>query len=350
MLPDRWCKGTPAERILKKSRFYRLFFVNGTMVRFSLIIPVKPGGYVKALERLKSLEYPSEGFEVLIAQGRSPSRQRNRAAAEAVGDILYFLDDDSLASPGFLRRAAHQFEESRTAVVGGPSLTPDSDSLLQHAFGLVFVSRFGGGGVRNRYRWHGDIRATGEHELILCNLGFRREIFLELGGFDERLYPNEENELMDRIAASGRYLIHDPGLAVERSQRHTIGAFVRQLSGYGRGRAEQTLISGRIKWIAFVPSLFVCYLALLPFCHDLLLLIPLALYLLLAFLFALREGVRKRELLSALLLPGLFVLFHGAFGVGMIRGFLLYPFRKSHTSSEEITILRIKRFGEPLTE
>ena len=59
---------------------------------------------------------------------------------------------------------------------------------------------------------------------------------------------------MDRIAAAGRFLIHDPALAVERSQRRTVRAFARQLYGYGRGRAEQTIISGRIKPVAFVPS------------------------------------------------------------------------------------------------
>ena len=316
------------------------------MKRFSVIIPVKPGGYVKALERLGDAAYPAEGYEILVAEGKNPSRQRNLAAAEAGGEILYFLDDDSLVDPGFLARAAARYDDPRVAVVGGPSLTPDTDSTLQHAFGMVFVSRFGGGGVRNRYRWHGGVRATGEHELILCNLSFRREIFREFGGFDERLYPNEENELMDRIAASGRLLIHDPELAIERSQRRTVKAFVRQLSGYGRGRAEQTVISGRIKPAAFVPLLFVLYLAVLPLAGDLRFLAPLAVYLLLALLFALREGLRKRQFLPALILPALFFLFHAAYGVGMIRGFLLYPFRKERSRPGEVTVRWVKSFGE----
>ena len=232
------------------------------------------------------------------------------------------------------------------AVVGGPSLTPDTDSVLQHAFGMVFVSRFGGGGVRNRYRRYGKVRATGEHELILCNLSFRRELFQEFGGFDERLYPNEENELMDRIATTGRLLIHDPELAVQRSQRSSFPAFVRQLSGYGRGRAEQTLLSGKIKWIAFVPSFFVLYLALLPLTRNLLFLTPLVVYLLAGVLTAVREGIRKRQFWSALMLPALFLVFHCAFGIGMIRGFLLYPFRKNKPACQDVSLRRIKRFGE----
>jgi glycosyltransferase involved in cell wall biosynthesis len=316
------------------------------VIRFSIIIPVKPEGYVKALERLRRVAYPCDRVEVLVAEGRNPSRQRNQAAAAASGDILYFLDDDSLVSPGFLERAAAHYDDPRVAVTGGPSLTPESDTVLQHAFGMVFVSRFGGGGVRNRYRWYGGVRTTGEHELILCNLSFRRNIFEEYGGFDERLYPNEENELMDRIAAAGRFLIHDPALAVERSQRRTVKAFARQLYGYGRGRAEQTIISGRVKLVAFVPPLFILYLAALPLCGDSRFWAPLALYALLAVIFAVREGIRKRMFRAALLVPPLFFLFHCAFGVGMIRGFLLYPFRKENPARQEVTIRRVKSFGE----
>ena len=107
---------------------------------------------------------------------------------------------------------------------------------MQHSIAMAFASLFGGGGMRNRYRQTGGVRRTSDRELILCNLSFRRARFLALGGFDERLYPNEENELLERISRDGGRLIHDPELAVFRSQRPTFRAFCRQLYGYGRGR------------------------------------------------------------------------------------------------------------------
>jgi succinoglycan biosynthesis protein ExoA len=316
------------------------------VLRFSVIIPVKPGGYVKALERLSRVTCPADKMEILVAEGRSPSSQRNRAAAEAGGDILYFLDDDSLVGTGFPGMAAAHFDDPRVAVAGGPSLTPDTDSVLQHAFGMVFISRFGGGGVRNRYRWSGGVRATGEHELILCNLGFRKDVFLEYGGFDERLYPNEENELMDRIAASGMLLIHDPAMAVERSQRRTVRAFARQLFGYGRGRAEQTVISGRIKPVTLIPTLFLIYLVSVPFSSGGMYLLPLACYGAAALAASIREWLRRGLLRPALLLPFLFPLFHCSFGLGMLRGFIGYPFRRQNPERHAVTIRRVKGFGE----
>jgi len=35
--------------------------------------------------------------------------------------------------------------------------------------------------------------------LILCNLLARKDAMIELGGFNEALYPNEENALMDEL-------------------------------------------------------------------------------------------------------------------------------------------------------
>ena len=157
----------------------------------SIIIPVKPGGYVKAIEAVKQLDYPVDKLEVLIAEGNQPSRQRNEAAKKASGEILYFLDDDSLPASLNLKLLVAHYEDEAVAGVGGPSITPETDSFMQRCFGALLCSPFGGGGIRNRYRRTGRIRETSERELILCNLSFRADIFKKMDGLNEELYPNE---------------------------------------------------------------------------------------------------------------------------------------------------------------
>jgi len=312
----------------------------------SVIIPVKPGGRVSALAGVRAADYPAPFIEVLVAEGRQPSRQRNRAAAAATGDYLCFLDDDSQISPGYLKRVAGHYADPAVAAVGGPSLTPDSDSILQHSFAMAFASIFGGGGMRNRYRQIGGVRPTCDRELILCNLSFRREQFLAHGGFDERLYPNEENELLERIRRAGGGLIHDPGLAVYRSQRPTFRAFCRQLSGYGRGRGEQTVLSGIVKPITFIPSLFLLYLVLLPLAHKAVYYLPLLCYLIMTLLMAVMEVIRSGRPGSALLLPIVFPFFHLCYGIGMIRGLFPRKWKRAQTGEGEVTIRPVKVFGE----
>jgi succinoglycan biosynthesis protein ExoA len=313
--------------------------------KISIIIPVKPGGTVSALAGLRAADYPAGAWEVIVSEGHCPSHQRNRAAADAAGDILYFLDDDSRVTSGFLDRVARHYADPAVAAAGGPSLTPDTDTPLQQAFGMAFASVIGGGGMRNRYRRTGSVRSTCDRELILCNLSFRRELFLQYGGFDERLYPNEENELMERVKRGGCALIHDPDLAVQRSQRPTLKAFCRQLFGYGRGRGEQTVVSGIIKPITFVPSLFILYLLLLPLVRKPVYYLPFLCYLLTIGSIAVLNALKSGRPRSALLLPVVFPLFHICYGTGLLRGVAAPRFRKRGASDCEVTIRRVKEFG-----
>lgn len=313
--------------------------------KVSIIIPVKPGGRVRALDAIAALDYPARAFEVFVAEGKCPSRQRNQAASAAAGDILCFLDDDSLVPPDYLRRMTRHYADPAVAAAGGPSLTPDSDTPLQHAFGMALASAIGGGGMRNRYRQSGEARSTGDQELILCNLSFRRDIFLRYGGFDERLYPNEENELMERVRRGGGILIHDPALAITRSQRPTLKAFCRQLFSYGRGRGEQTVISGVVKPITFVPSLFLLYLLLIPLVQRPVYSLPLLCYLVIVGSVSVREAARSGRLRSASLLPVVFLLFHICYGMGMLRGLTAPRFKKQGSMEDAVTLRKIKEFG-----
>lgn len=318
---------------------------------FTIIIPVKPAGEVRALQRLRTnADYPAERFEVLVAEGRQPSRQRNQAAIGARGEVLYFLDDDSLTEPGFLRRAARHFADPAVAVVGGPSLTPETDTLFQRAVGIALASPLGGGGARNRYRRTGTARATSERELILCNLAFRREIFLTMGGLDERLYPNEENELLDRIAKSGLDLCHDPELAVYRSQRPTLRAFFRQFFGYGRGRGEQTRIAGVRSVVDFLPSLFLAYLLALPLLPSQMALLPLGAYVLAVLVSSLAGGAGKQLFLAVPWLMILYPSLHFCYGFGFVRGLLAPRFARREASLPEVSLRLEKALGTPWPE
>ena len=317
------------------------------MTTITIIIPVKPGGHVAALAALHTLDAPPHTFEIIVAEGCSPSRQRNTAAREAQGEIIYFLDDDSRAAPSALSTIREILADPAVAVVGGPSLTPEDDTTLQQLFGAALASPLGAGAVRNRYRAVGTTRETTDRELILCNLAMRREVFIDFGGFDERLYPNEENELMDRIAAKGLKLIHAPGMAIRRSQRRTLRQFVRQMFSYGRGRAQQTLINGHFSPISFAPLFFLIYLALLSFvpfsfCY----LAPLATYLFLTAAASLADAVTNRSP-DRLLLTLLYPVMHLANGCGLLYGLCGgRQGRAGRPSDTPVTLRRIKEFEQ----
>lgn len=318
------------------------------MQTFSIIIPVKPGGYVAACEHLKKIMPDDPRYEILLAEGSAPSRQRNLAAREACGDVLYFLDDDSLIDPENLAFCSDGMSDPAVAVVGGPSITPAGDSRLQQLFGYALASAFGSGAVSNRYHAHGETRETTDKELILCNLAVRRSVFADLGGFNERLYPNEENEFLERVASAGYKLLHVPTMRIFRSQRRTLKAFIRQMFSYGRGRGQQTLITSSYSVTSFFPLFFVVYLVIASICIKyVLLLLPLVIYLCAAFLSSLCV-LRRTGRLFSLLLPGIYPLMHVVNGLGLLWG--LMNGKPDPVHDDSIRIRRIKGFGEKFSE
>lgn len=314
------------------------------MTTFSIIIPAKPGRYVAACEHLKNILPDEQQYELLLAEGCAPSQQRNLAVAESLGDIVYFLDDDSMITIDNFMLCSQRMIDQTVAVVGGPSVTPVGDSWLQQLFGHALASTFGSGAVHNRYRRCGEVRATTDRELILCNLAVRRSVFTELGGFNECLYPNEENEFLDRVASAGFTLLHDPDMFAFRSQRQTLKAFVRQMFSYGRGRAQQSLITSSYSITSFTPLFFVLYLVIfLLGIKYILLLVPLMLYLAAALASTLLV-VYRTGCLYCLLLLTVYPLMHIVNGVGLLWGLMNGKPAPLHDSS--IRISKIKKLGK----
>lgn len=294
--------------------------MNQRLPSITVIIPARPGqAEIKAVTAARQLDYPAELLEILVARGRQPSVQRNTALRAARGELIYFLDDDSVAPPGSLRRAAAHFADARVQMVGGPNLCPPDAPPLEKIFALVLGSWIAFGPSRARYTPVGNLRDSGEKELILCNLLGRRATLLELGGFNEALYPNEENALMDEIQKRGGRLLYDPGLPVYRRPRGSIQAFAKMLMTYGRGRAEQFRVHPTLGSAPnFVPPLFCVFLLALPWL-GILGAVGLGFYAAAIFLQALALMLRGGMGRSLTAVPFL-VLTHILYGFGFWRG------------------------------
>ena len=91
----------------------------------TVIVPARQDEVeILAVKAALRLDYPTEKLQIIVARGRQPSVQRNAAIKVARGELIYFLDDDSVAPSENLRRAAKIFAEDKVKMVGGPNLCP----------------------------------------------------------------------------------------------------------------------------------------------------------------------------------------------------------------------------------
>ena len=299
------------------------------------------------MEAARALDYPPDKLEILVARGKQPSAQRNTAIKAARGELICFLDDDALTRPDHLRRAVVHFGDPTVKVVGGPNVCPPDAPNLEQVFALVLSSWLAFGPSRARYVPVGGVRPTGEKELILCNLVARRAALIECGGFNEALYPNEENALMDELQARGGKLLYDPELVVCRRPRRTLGAFAKMLRTYGRGRAEQFRVTPTFgSTLNFVPPLFLIYLLTLPVVWNLSLptawqrllmfyTLPLGFYVMVVFVQIVAFMSRGGFIRSLCALP-LIVLTHGLYGFGFWHG--LFTKLKAPTEATKLPV------------
>lgn len=310
----------------------------------TVIIAARPEQVeIKAVAGSRALQYPSGKVEVLVARGRQPSVQRNAALRAARGELIYFLDDDSIPQPENLLRAAGHFARDEVKMVGGPNICPPEAPRLEQVFALVLTSWLAFGPSRARYGPVGSPRESSEKELILCNLLARRAAMLELGGFNEALYPNEENALMDELQRGGGKLIYDPELVVFRRPRSNLKAFAKMLLTYGRGRAEQFRVNPTLgSTLNFAPPLFcvyLCSLVALPWAGKWLL-APLGVYL----LALVAQGLalmRQGGVVNGFAASSLVALTHVLYGVGFWQGLFTRLSPPERRSSVPVTLEKV---------
>ena len=76
----------------------------------------------------------------------NPALKRDRGVSSSEGQYLAFIDDDAYPKNNWLDIAYKIFvTQPDTGAVGGPAITPNTDSFWARVSGAVFLSRFSGG-------------------------------------------------------------------------------------------------------------------------------------------------------------------------------------------------------------
>ncbi|MBS0557946.1 MAG: glycosyltransferase [Proteobacteria bacterium] len=149
----------------------------------------------------------------------------NAGAAEARGEYLVFLNNDTVVDDGWLDALLRCFDEEPDCGLAGAKLVYP-DGRLQEAGGIVFAD--GSGWNYGRFENPADPRFEFRREADYCSgaaIMIPRDLFRELGGFDSRYAPAyyEDTDLAFAVRASGKKVFYEPRAIVVHFEGITAG-------------------------------------------------------------------------------------------------------------------------------
>ena len=307
-------------------------------MKYSIIVPVfnRPDEVDELLESLCHQEV--KDFEVIIVEDGSkkpckdvcdkyagildlhyyfkensgPGQSRNYGAERANGEWLIVLDSDVVLPKDYLRNVESGMRNEDA--FGGPDASHPSFTPIQKAISYSMTSFFTTGGIRG-----GKGKKLDKFFPRSYNMGIRREVYQELGGFTKMRF-GEDIDFSYRIIEAGYKTALIPEAWVWHKRRTDFRKFFRQVYNSGIARINlEKRHPGTMKLVHLLPTVFTVgvlgCLLLAPFCYGLTLL-PLMLYCLLI----LADSSRQNSSLwvGLLSIPAAFTQLMG-YGFGFIE-------------------------------
>ena len=257
-------------------------------MKFSIIIPVKAlNGYVDetvaaikaqpflnweiiiVTNQIETNKFADERIQLLDSGRVGPGIKRDIGARVATGDVLVFLDDDSYPDSGYFVKADEIFSNKNICALGGPAITPATNTILQKASGSIFETKFFCA-TPERYLSIGKSKYVKDWPSV--NLMVRRSTFYAAGGFDTEYWPGEDTYLCEKLINNGATILYEPNLLVWHHRRGSLLAHLNQVFNYGKLRGHffrlglnnsrdirYVVPTGLVLWLAFSTAIATTY-------------------------------------------------------------------------------------------
>lgn len=280
------------------------------------------------MEDFKNSDYGFMDVKIVENPRRSQASGWNEALKVATGDIIIRVDAHASIPRQFVSRNVSHIKEGEDITGGGrpnivAGVSPWKLTLLaaeESLFGSSIAS----------YR-----RQPVKKEYIdsMFHAAYRREVFANVGGFNEDLGRTEDNEMHYRIRKAGYKLCCCPDIISYQMTRNNLRDMIRQKYGNGKWIGLTLGVCREcLSYFHFVPFLFV--LALLGssifalFGINIFLLLLLGLYGMFDLVNTATCFIVRKVQPQFILLPLLFPLLHIVYGIGTIVGLFKLPFWK----------------------
>jgi glycosyltransferase involved in cell wall biosynthesis len=283
-------------------------------------------GYSKNDERIHIINNPD----------RIVSTGFNRALSRAKGNIIIRVDGHCEIELDYIQKCLGCLEKINADCVGGATEHVAS-GLVGKSIKLAQSSFFGVGGVSFRKNIE-----KGQYVDTLAFGAYKREVFDQLGGYDEELVRNQDDEFNFRMIQNDMKIWLDPSIKSTYTPRNSFMSLFKQYFQYGfyKVRVMQKR-KGLASWRHLVPIVFVLSLLIGFFLFIIksdpffLFLVGMP-YLLFSLICTLLEIFKSpKHVFSLTLIPLTFFILHFSYGLGFLLGLVYFWNKWNDTGSKD---------------
>jgi O-antigen biosynthesis protein len=206
---------------------------------------------------------------VTLARPAGLAAARNAGVSAARGSVVVFTDDDCEPQEGWLAGLASAFSDPALDGVGGRVEAASTDGFLlryvaaSNPLAALPAELLASTGLAYRLRLYlrsvlrsepGPAPGAQLYSVVGANMAIRRELIIELGGFDEAFTFGAEEEDLCRRAHSrpqGAHLRYEPSAVVRHRFQPTLRDSLRRARAYGRGHARAAIKHPDMRLIAY---------------------------------------------------------------------------------------------------
>lgn len=258
------------------------------------------------------------GVQVLDNPKKIQAAGWNVAITHAKGDVISRIDAHSHLTPDYSLFVMEDIVSGEDVVGGIRPALAENKSKWGRTLLAAENSLFGSGINKSR---HSDEK---QYVDTMFHASYKKEVFQNVGLFNEELIRTEDNEMHYRIRKAGYKLLYDPRIVSYQYSRSNLGKMVRQkyANGYWIGKTV-SVCPGALSWHHFVPAIFVFSILLsimmlvIGFPFLFILLFSLYSVFCLIATFHCYHNDKDNRLLFCL--PALFFLLHCSYGFGTIK-------------------------------
>lgn len=194
-------------------------------------IVVVDGSTDDTMEILKKTRFQLKSMTIVFQENKGRASVRNNGAKKAKGDLLVFFDDDMRPVEDCLAAHLQHHQQYEQVIAVGTQLNNWKEATTEMQRYRCYYS----------HKWEKNLRVGGNQPSVMdhkqlyitaANFSVRKNTFLLLNGFDERLNDAEDYDLAVRAYENNIAVFYLPTAHAWHDENYSLASYIRRRKGY----------------------------------------------------------------------------------------------------------------------